>query len=416
MPGKQALRCLVEALDFQAAGIYWREGEQLVPRAQWPLNFVLSGDIERAAANPAYLDKVTTSSAGASWLVVPMRANGVTLGRLWVVAPPDPLMNGQVRELLTLIGNQLAMAQENRRLYQEVTRLAQRRGALLRRIIDVQDERCRRVSRELHDEINQSLAALVIDVDTILAADPTLSRDLQSRLKRVRAGLRRTTDEITRIVLDLRPTLLEDHGLLAALHWYGTERLRPVGTRFHMTGDGPVPRLLPHVETTVYRIGQEALTNIARHVLLADDHAVLRDSMKAFLELYPEIEVVGEAKNGVETIRESMRLQPNVILLDVAMPKLSGLEVTRRLKRELPQSKIVILSQYYEPDIVLPILRAGADGYVLKKAGGAEVVQAIHAVHRGEAYLHPVVAQMVLDLSIRGDGVWQDPLETLTDC
>jgi two-component system response regulator NreC len=137
--------------------------------------------------------------------------------------------------------------------------------------------------------------------------------------------------------------------------------------------------------------------------------------MNAFLRLHSELEVVGEAADGLETIEQAMRLRPDVLLLDIGMPNLSGMEVTHRLKRDLPDCKIVILTQYHDPDYVLPLLRAGADGYVLKKAGGKEVVQAIHAVHCGEAYLHSAVAQTVLDTSVRGQNAWAGPMENLTN-
>lgn len=150
-------------------------------------------------------------------------------------------------------------------------------------------------------------------------------------------------------------------------------------------------------------------------VLLADDHAILRDSMKAFLGLHAEIQVVGEAADGIQAIAEAMRLEPDVLLLDVSMPNLGGLEVTHRLKRDLPSCKILILSQHHAPDYVLPILKAGADGYVLKKSGGNEVVRAIKAIASGEAYLHPAIAQMVLQTSVRGEESQEDPLSTITD-
>lgn len=150
-------------------------------------------------------------------------------------------------------------------------------------------------------------------------------------------------------------------------------------------------------------------------VLLADDHAVLRDSLAAFLGLFEEFEVIGQAADGLEAIEQTLRLRPDVLLLDMGMPNLSGLEVTTRLKRDLPACKIVILSQYHEPDYVLPVLEAGADGYVLKKAGGTEVAQAIRAVYSGQAYLHPAVAQTVLENSLRGRARPSSPLEGLTN-
>lgn len=150
-------------------------------------------------------------------------------------------------------------------------------------------------------------------------------------------------------------------------------------------------------------------------ILLADDHAILRDSLKAFLDLHSDIEMVGEATDGIQTITEVLRLQPDVLVLDVSMPNLSGLEVARRLKRDLPRCKILILSQHYDPDYVLPLLKAGVAGYILKKAGANELLQAIRAAARGEAYLHPTIAQMVLEMTVRGEPAEADILATLTD-
>ncbi len=152
----------------------------------------------------------------------------------------------------------------------------------------------------------------------------------------------------------------------------------------------------------------------AIRIVLADDHAVLRDSLQAFLALHQDLIVVGAACDGADAITQVLRLQPDVLVLDLGMPNLGGLEVTRRLKRDLPACKIVVLSQHQDPDYVLPVLKAGADGYVLKKAGGNEVVQAIRAVHHGEAYLHPAVAHMVLELSVRVEPTCDHPLAALT--
>ncbi len=143
-------------------------------------------------------------------------------------------------------------------------------------------------------------------------------------------------------------------------------------------------------------------------LFLADDHAVLRDSLKAFLDLQTDLTVVGEAADGVTAIAEVLRLRPDVLLLDLAMPGLGGVEVTYRLKRDLPTCSIVILSQHQDPDYVLPVLRAGADGYVLKTAGGHDVVTAIRTVQRGDAYLHPAIVRLVLEVSVRADGPFRD--------
>jgi DNA-binding NarL/FixJ family response regulator len=152
----------------------------------------------------------------------------------------------------------------------------------------------------------------------------------------------------------------------------------------------------------------------AIRVFLADDHAVLRDSLKVFLSLHSDLVLVGEAGDGLETVRETLRAKPDVLVLDLALPTLSGLEVTQRIRRDLPACKIVVLTQYQDPEQALPVLRAGANGYVLKKSGGHEVVDAIRAVARGEAYLHPAIAQIVLEHSLRGEEYWFDPIAVLT--
>jgi two-component system response regulator NreC len=152
-------------------------------------------------------------------------------------------------------------------------------------------------------------------------------------------------------------------------------------------------------------------------VLLADDHAVLRDSLRAFLSMYPDIEVVGEAADGVETLAQAQALKPDVLLLDMAMPNLSGLDVLRRLGKEQPECKVLVLTQHEAPQYVLPALRAGAKGYLLKKAGGTEVAQAVRAIARGESILHPSVASFVIEAAVRSapETASSAPAVSLTD-
>ncbi len=219
--------------------------------------------------------------------------------------------------------------------------------------------------------------------------------------------------EVNRIILDLRPTLLEDMGLLPALRWYASQRLEPLGVSVHVQTGGVDGRLPPHAETTAYRIAQKAVTNVAKHagarnLWLADRrgnrHLTLsiRDNGCGFdpgsvLGIYPDIEVVGEAADGLETLAQVDALHPDVVLLDLAMSKLGGLDVLRSLHRDHPECRLLVLTQHEAPDYVLPALQAGARGYLLKRAGGTEVVQAVRAVARGESFLHTAVTQLVIE-------------------
>ncbi len=150
-------------------------------------------------------------------------------------------------------------------------------------------------------------------------------------------------------------------------------------------------------------------------VLLADDHTILRDSLRAFLTMYADIEVVGEAADGLETLAQVQALRPDVILLDMAMPNLGGLEVLRRIGKEWPQCKVLVLTQHQAPQVVLPALRAGAQGYLLKKASGSEVVQAVRSLARGESFLHPAIARLVIDAAVRGATEPDSPASRLTE-
>jgi DNA-binding NarL/FixJ family response regulator len=149
-------------------------------------------------------------------------------------------------------------------------------------------------------------------------------------------------------------------------------------------------------------------------VLVADDHTLVRDGIRALLATAPEIELVGEAADGQEAIEQARALRPDVILLDIAMPGLGGLEAVPILRRDLPQARILILTQYEEPDSVRRFVRLGVAGYVLKKAAGAELISAIRAVHRGGLVLDPAVAREALQ---DGPGVSTaaDPYDSLTE-
>ena len=152
-------------------------------------------------------------------------------------------------------------------------------------------------------------------------------------------------------------------------------------------------------------------------VLIADDHAIVRDGVKALLALSEDIAVVGEAADGREAIDAARRLRPDVILLDIAMPGLGGLEATVEIRKENPDAKILVLSQYDDREYVRRFLKLGVAGYVLKKAAGSALTEAIRAAYRGGLVLDPEVArQAVRDESAETSGPRDaDPYEGLTD-
>jgi len=136
-------------------------------------------------------------------------------------------------------------------------------------------------------------------------------------------------------------------------------------------------------------------------VVLADDHAVLREGMRNLLEQQRDMTVVGEAGNGHEAVAAVRPLEPDIVLMDVVMPRLNGIEATKQIKRTNPTTAVLILSAYDDDRYVLGLLDAGAAGYLLKNATGQEVIQAIRSVHAGEAVLHPAVAARLLSRAAR---------------
>jgi len=259
-----ALYCLRVSVDARAVGMDWHDGDgKFIPRAQRPTRFQLD-DATRQAIEASDPPHPAWGQTQVAWLAVPMKVGGTVEGRLWIVAARGREFTQDDREFIMMAGNQLALAQENARLYDEVHHLAARRGELIRRMVMHQDERCRRISRELHDEISQSLTAMTIDLEAVPIAQGK-SDDAIKRLGDLRGRLLTTLDEVNRIILDLRPSLLEDMGLVAALQWYASQRLEPNGIALHTRTSKMDGRLQPHVETTLYRIAQEAMTNIAKH-------------------------------------------------------------------------------------------------------------------------------------------------------
>jgi two-component system nitrate/nitrite response regulator NarL len=140
---------------------------------------------------------------------------------------------------------------------------------------------------------------------------------------------------------------------------------------------------------------QETVQTI--RLLLADDHPVVREGIRSCLSAHAHLEIVGESSDGPETVRLAGRLQPDLVLLDINMPGMSGLEITEQLKSEQPEIKVLVLTVHNRKEYVLQIVRAGAMGYILKDASPQELVRAIELVHTGETYFSAEVARFVLN-------------------
>ena len=132
-------------------------------------------------------------------------------------------------------------------------------------------------------------------------------------------------------------------------------------------------------------------------VLMVDDHAILREGLRALLSYYDDVEVVGEAQDGAEALERVKELQPDVVLMDIAMPGMNGLEATRLIREKYPQTRVLILTQHEDPQYVVPLLQAGASGFVTKRVLGTDLITALRVVARGETFLYPTAATTVVE-------------------
>jgi DNA-binding NarL/FixJ family response regulator len=131
-------------------------------------------------------------------------------------------------------------------------------------------------------------------------------------------------------------------------------------------------------------------------ILVVDDHTILRAGLRMMLNAQPDMEVIGEAQDGRQALQEAQRLQPDVILMDITMPDVNGIEATKHIKRVLPEVKILMLTMHEHDEYVFQALRAGASGYMLKEAADTELITAIHVIKSGQFYLSPTAQSVVV--------------------
>lgn len=152
-------------------------------------------------------------------------------------------------------------------------------------------------------------------------------------------------------------------------------------------------------------------------VLIVDDHTLVRDGIRALLALANNIEVVGEASNGKEGVEKVAELAPDIVLMDLAMPVMSGLDATRKIRHDFPSVKVLALTQFDDSDYVIPVIEAGARGFVTKMAAFSELASAIQAVYDGNSYLSPSAATALIEewQQKTPEGGLKDPYQQLTE-
>lgn len=233
-----------------------------------------------------------------------------------------------------------ATSKENLRLYEELRHKEALRSELLRKVISVQEEERRRMARELHDETSQALSALILSIETA-SQDAPATAGLLDKLRESETVARGLLENVHRLIFDLRPTVLDDLGLVAAVRWYAESRLVPMGTRVHLETEGAERRLPSPIETAVFRVAQEALTNVARHAE-AENVAISLTFKNGILRVDVEDDGKGFDVADVERGADSARglgllgMRERVALLDGSLAIDSALDSGTIVSIEVP--------------------------------------------------------------------------------
>ena len=154
---------------------------------------------------------------------------------------------------------------------------------------------------------------------------------------------------------------------------------------------------------------------MAIRIIIADDHGILRAGLKALLSADVNMQVVGEANNGTDALRLAKELKPNIALMDIGMPGNEGLDATRQLIRDFPETRVIMLTMHEDGALLQETLRAGASGYIIKRAVEAELIDAIYAVNRGIIYIHPSLMPLLVARPVKGDVAKVSDPDTLTE-
>ena len=149
-------------------------------------------------------------------------------------------------------------------------------------------------------------------------------------------------------------------------------------------------------------------------VLIADDHTMVRESLVSVLQADGDVQVVGQASDGIEALEKAVQLRPDIVIADLSMPRLNGIEVVRRLREALPDTKVLVLTMHQEDEYVLQAVRAGASGYLVKDSAAAELLAAVRSLHAGRGYFGPQAAKTLAEQLQHPERALEDPYGRLT--
>ena len=379
--------------------------------------------------------------------------------------------------------------------HQETAQARKQLKELSARLVHAQENERRAISRELHDEVGQSMSALLVGLGNLSANLSESAREaVAPQLNTLREIAESSVRAVRNMSLLLRPSMLDDLGLAPALRWQARETARQFGVRVDVATDEACNELPEELRTCTYRVVQEGLLNAARHaraklvrihvrkanrslfltiqddgcgfdaherglgllgiqerianlggafkidsqpgrgtllaaslpapgrrrmirILLADDHTILRTGLRAVLERHADLQVVGEASDGRQAVQVTEKDRPDVVIMDVGMPLLNGIEAARQITAKNPQIAIVVLSMHSDEGYVLRALKAGARGYLLKDSAEADLINAIRAVRDGKAFFSAAISRMLVDdymRELQQRGV-EDSYELLTN-
>ena len=373
-------------------------------------------------------------------------------------------------------------------------RLETERRLGVHRALQAQERERLRVAQELHDQVGQALTGVLLQLSRVVKHSPPAQR---AEAIEAQEAVRACLDDVRKIAIELRPEALDELGLWSALAALAERLSESGGVRIERRVDTALPDLSEEVELVIYRVAQEALTNVMRHaevkeaeldprasrrsprparrrlwsgaavgrrrgggaarharasgdgrrgpdgceprqgrgrgrargpacrggmviplktrILLADDHAVVRRGLHLLLDAEPDMEVVAEAGDGAEALERALAEDVHLAILDVTMPRMTGLQAIGELLRRKPELKVLILTMHESEQYLYEALKAGASGYVLKSAADLDLVRACRGAMRGEPFLYPAaITALIRDYLERGADDDADAADPLT--